>query len=363
MLELPPDTPRIGVDEWVESVEGRRAAGPLAPVRRVFDRTPDAVRLLVFVGAVALVPVLTSDQYVLRVGVDTLIFALLAIGLNVVVGFAGLLDLGYVAFFGVGAYGYALLSSDHYGIHWPAELSVPLIVVATGVFGLLLGSSSWRLLGDYLAIVTLFFLQAFVVITTNGSNLSFLGLTGSTNLTGGPNGIPGLDPFEIFGLQIDSERGYFYLALVATGLVLTMLYLAIRSRTGRAWQALREDPLAAELMGMPVNRLKLLAFAFGRSLPEQLRRPSPDHDLRHADPRRRRKSQRCRARGDRGQRLARGTSGRQPGALAVPVGGVHHPRGQGATVAEACGGAWRPCRLRLRVSCRCRRGLAERYSR
>jgi ABC-type branched-subunit amino acid transport system permease subunit len=266
MTELPPDTPRIGVDEWVESVEGRRAAGPLVPVRRVFDRTPDAVRLLVFVGAVALVPVLTSDQYVLRVGVDTLIFALLAIGLNVVVGFAGLLDLGYVAFFGVGAYGYALLSSDHYGIHWPAELSVPLIVVATGVVGLLLGSSSWRLLGDYLAIVTLFFLQAFVVITTNGSNLSFLGLTGSTNLTGGPNGIPGLDPFEIFGLQIDSERGYFYLALVATALVLTMLYLAIRSRTGRAWQALREDPLAAELMGMPVNRLKLLAFAFGAAV-------------------------------------------------------------------------------------------------
>ena len=259
----PPDTPRIGVDEWVESVEGRRAAGPLAPVRRVFDRMPDAVRLLVFVGAVALVPVLTSDQYVLRVGVDTLIFALLAIGLNVVVGFAGLLDLGYVAFFGVGAYGYALLSSDHYGIHWPAEVSVPLIVVGTGVLGLLLGSSSWRLLGDYLAIVTLFFLQAFVVITTNGSNISFLGFTGSTNLTGGPNGIPGLDPFEIFGLQVDSERGYFYLALVATALVLTMLYLAVRSRTGRAWQALREDPLAAELMGMPVNRLKLLAFAFG----------------------------------------------------------------------------------------------------
>jgi branched-chain amino acid transport system permease protein len=266
MAELPPDTPRIGVDEWVANVEERRVEGPLAAVRRVFDRTPDAVRLLAFVGAVALVPVLTSDQYVLRVGVDTLIFALLAIGLNVVVGFAGLLDLGYVAFFGVGAYTYAILSSDHFGIHWPAEASVPVIVVGTGLVGLLLGSSSWRLLGDYLAIVTLFFLQAFVVITTNGSNISFLGFTGSTNLTGGPNGIPGLDPFEIFGLEIDSERGYFYLALVASALILTILYFAVRSRTGRAWQALREDPLAAELMGMPVNRLKLLAFAFGAAI-------------------------------------------------------------------------------------------------
>ena len=268
MEPRPPESTRIGVDEWVASAAGRTSghAGAFGLLRRLVDRVPDPARLAIFVTAAALVPVLTSDQYVLRVGFDTLIFALLAIGLNVVVGLAGLLDLGYVAFFGFGAYAYAILSSDHYGLHWPAEASVPVIVVATAIVGLLLGLSSWRLLGDYLAIVTLFFLQAFVVITTNGNDVSFLGFGGSTDLTGGPNGIPGLDPFTIFGLEIDSERGYFYLALVAASIVTAILYLAVRSRTGRAWQAVREDPLAAQLMGMPVNRLKLLAFAFGAGI-------------------------------------------------------------------------------------------------
>jgi branched-chain amino acid transport system permease protein len=130
----------------------------------------------------------------------------------------------------------------------------------------LLGLASWRLPGDYLAIVTLFFLQAFVVVTTNGNSVSFLGLTPTTDLTGGPNGIAGLDPFTIFGFQIESLEGYFYLGLVTMTLVIAVLYLAVRSRTGRAWHALREDSLAAELMSMPVNRLKLLAFMFGAGI-------------------------------------------------------------------------------------------------
>jgi ABC-type branched-subunit amino acid transport system permease subunit len=143
---------------------------------------------------------------------------------------------------------------------------VPLIVAGTALVGLLLGLVSWRLLGDYLAIVTLFFLQAFVVVTTNGNSISFLGLTPTTDLTGGPNGIAGLDPFTIFGFQIESLEGYFYLGLVTMTLVIAVLYLAVRSRTGRAWHALREDSLAAELMSMPVNRLKLLAFMFGAGI-------------------------------------------------------------------------------------------------
>ena len=265
MSDPTPGTPRIGVDEWVAEAESRTLAhaGPLAPVLRGLDRIPAPVQLAPFLLLVACIPLMTNDQYLLRVSVETLIFALLALGLNVVVGFAGLLDLGYVAFFAIGAYGYALLSSDHYGIHWPAEASVPLIVLGTALIGLLLGSTSRRLLGDYLAIVTLFFLQAFQVIAVNGNAVSFLGFTGHTDLTGGPNGIPGLDPFRLFGLRIESQRGFFYLVLCGALIVLAMLYLAIHSRTGRAWQALREDPLAAELMGMPVNRLKLLAFAFG----------------------------------------------------------------------------------------------------
>ncbi len=268
MSEIEPGQPRIGVDEWVATADARREryGGVLGRLRYAFGRVPDKVRFGFFILLVALLPVMTSDQYILRVSVDTLIYALLALGLNVVVGWAGLLDLGYVAFFGLGAYGYALLSSGHYGIHLQAQFSVPIIVIGTALVGLLLGLTSWRLLGDYLAIVTLFFLQAFVVITTNGNQISFLGFTPSTDLTGGPNGIPGLDPFTIFGLEIDSLKGYFYLGLVTMALVIVMLYLAVRSRTGRAWQALREDSLAAELMSMPVNRLKLLAFMFGAGI-------------------------------------------------------------------------------------------------
>ena len=97
----------------------------------------------------------------------------LALGLNVVVGWGGLLDLGYVAFFGVGSYGYALLDSPHYGIHMWALLSVPIIVVIGAVFGLLLGLPSRRLSGDYLAIVTLFFLQLFQTVATNGDQFLF----------------------------------------------------------------------------------------------------------------------------------------------------------------------------------------------
>src|SRR6185295_3434773 len=102
---------------------------------------------------------------------DTVLYMLLALGLNVVVGWGGLLDLGYVAFYGVGAYSYALLSSDHYGIHLPTIVSIPLIVVIGAGFGLLVGLPSRRLVGDYLAIVTLFFLQIFLTVTTNGDDL------------------------------------------------------------------------------------------------------------------------------------------------------------------------------------------------
>jgi len=268
MSKIEPEQPRIGVDEWVatEDVLRERRRGVLGHLRYAFDRVPDGARFGVFILLVALIPLLTSDEYILRVAVDTLIFALLALGLNVVVGWAGLLDLGYVAFFGIGAYGYALLSSDHFGIHLEAQFSVPIIVAGTALVGFLLGLTSWRLLGDYLAIVTLFFLQAFVVVTTNGNSISFLGLTPTTDFTGGPNGIPGLDPFTIFGLQIDTIQGYFYLGLATMALVVVMLYLAVRSRTGRAWHALREDSLAAEVMSMPVNRLKLLAFMFGAGI-------------------------------------------------------------------------------------------------
>ena len=116
---------------------------------------------------------------------------LLALGLNVVVGWGGLLDLGYVAFYGIGAYAYAILDSDKFGIHLPTIVSVPLIVAIGAIVGFLLGLPSRRLTGDYLAIVTLFFLQLFQTLTTNGDNAF------GHNITGGPNGILSIDPFHL----------------------------------------------------------------------------------------------------------------------------------------------------------------------
>ncbi len=265
---IPPDErdrPRIGVDEWAAEAEARteRYSGLTAPIRRAFDGLPPPARLLLFVALAAALPLGTTNDFVIRVGVDTLLFALLALGLNIVVGWAGLLDLGYVAFYGFGAYGYAMLSSNQFHVHWPTWASIPVVVAASALLGFLVGLPSRRLVGDYLAIVTLFFGQIFVTVTTNGNRVSLLGFSGSHDITGGPNGIANIDPFNFLGHDLIAVKAYFYVALVTFALVIGGLYFASESRTGRAWRALREDSLAAELMGMPVSWLKLSAFAFG----------------------------------------------------------------------------------------------------
>jgi len=143
---------------------------------------------------------------------------------------------------------------------------VPLIVLVGAIVGLLLGLPSRRLTGDYLAIVTLFFLQLFQTATTNGDSI------GGHNITGGPNGILRIDPFHIFGhnLAVQHEGvfavSYLYIALAAFVIVFVALRFVNLSRTGRAWRSQREDGLAAEAMGMPVNWLKLLSFAFGAAV-------------------------------------------------------------------------------------------------
>jgi branched-chain amino acid transport system permease protein len=256
-------TPRIGVDEWVATHAARTQLGRL---QRELARVPRPGFYLAFGIAAALLPAITSDGYVIRVGFDTLVYMLLALGLNITVGYAGLLDLGYIAFYGFGAYGYAMLASPQFGLHWSTLAIIPLVVVATAILGLLVALPSRRLLGDYLAIVTLFFGQLFVTIYTNGESMSLLGFTRQVNVTGGPNGIPNVDPWNAFGVSIQSLQGYFYAALIVFLVALGMVYLVDRSRTGRAWKSLREDALAAELMGMPVNRLKLVAFAFGAAI-------------------------------------------------------------------------------------------------
>ncbi|MBX5473886.1 MAG: branched-chain amino acid ABC transporter permease [Thermoleophilia bacterium] len=260
--------PRIGVDEWVATHEARRdlGRGLVGVVRRELERVPRPGFYLAFAVAAALLPVVTSNGYVIRVGFDTLLYMLLALGLNIVVGYAGLLDLGYVAFYGFGAYGYAMLASPKFGLHWSTLAVVPVVVVATAILGFLVALPSRRLLGDYLAIVTLFFGQLFVTVVQNGQAMSFLGFTRPYDVTGGPNGIPDIDPFNAFGGRISSLDGYYYAALAIFLAALAAVYLVDQSRTGRAWKSLREDALAAELMGMPVNRLKLVAFAFGAAI-------------------------------------------------------------------------------------------------
>jgi ABC-type branched-subunit amino acid transport system permease subunit len=265
-LPAPPDArdrPRVGVDDWVAQVEQRREryAGLVGVADRIASVVPAPARLALFAGFAGTLPLWMGRGDLFSYGIFTLLYALLGLGLNVVVGYAGLLDLGYVAFFGFGAYFYAELSSEQYGIHWSATASIPVVVVATALLGLVLGLSSRRLLGDYLAIVTLFFGQAFVVFVNVGNPT-----VAGKGLTGGPNGIADIDPLNFFGYELTTRTQQFYFLLLSAVLVLAGLHFLSESRTGRAWRALREDPLAAETMTIPVKRLKLMAFAFGAGI-------------------------------------------------------------------------------------------------
>ena len=263
---IPENPTQIGIDQWVEHADERieRPKGLGGRIAHLWGRLPAAGKLAFLTPAI-LVPFLpfVSEGNLFNYGIFILIYALLALGLNVVVGFAGLLDLGYVAFFGFGAYAYAFLSGTHsnkghtYAHNWDAQWSILAAVVLCAVLGLFLGSSSRRLLGDYLAIVTLFFGQAFVVFTNAADPYG---------ITNGSNGLANVDPLTFFGFTIDTTRGYYWFLLGCVVVVLIVLYCISESRTGRAWKASREDPLAAELMGMPVNRLKIMAFSLGAAI-------------------------------------------------------------------------------------------------
>jgi ABC-type branched-subunit amino acid transport system permease subunit len=244
----PPESPRIGVDEWVSSAEGRRERGRAGRIEDAFARVPPVAKLAALALPFALYPFLVDSDYLMQVGIDTLIFVLLALGLNVAVGWVGLLDLGSSCS-SASAPPVRRVASGTQGGTGP--FAIPLIAVVVAVVGFLVGLPSRRLVGDYLAIVTLFFLQLWLVILVNAS------------FTRGPNGISDIYPLEFFGRQVTSLDGYFYVALIAFVLIVSFLYLLNQSRTGRAWRAVREDELASELMTMPVNRLKLMAFAVG----------------------------------------------------------------------------------------------------
>src|SRR5471030_2971925 len=191
---------------------------------------------------------------------------LLALGLNVVVGWGGLLDLGYIAFYGVGSYMYAIFDSDKFGFHLPTVVAIPAITIGGALVGLLVGLPSRRLSGDYLAIVTLFFLELFETVATNGNAIF------GHDVTGGANGILRVDPLSLGGHSLSVQHqgvfavSYYYVALGVFLVVFVALRSVNLSRTGRAWRSLREDPLAAEVMGMPVNWLKLMSFATGAAV-------------------------------------------------------------------------------------------------
>ena len=197
-----------------------------------------------------------------------LLYMMLALGLNIVVGYAGLLDLGYIAFYAVGAYLYALLASPQFGLHLPFWLLLPLGALVAGLFGMLLGAPTLRLRGDYLAIVTLGFGEIVRIFMNN--------LNAPVNITNGPQGISLIDPIAIggmslgqtqtfAGIEFSSAHNYYYLFLALTLLVIFVSMRLQDSRIGRAWAAIREDETAAEAMGINTRNVKLLAFAMGAS--------------------------------------------------------------------------------------------------
>ena len=190
-----------------------------------------------------------------------LLYIMLALGLNIVVGFAGLLDLGYIAFYAVGAYTYALLASPHFGLHWPLWAILPIGAIVAGIFGALLGAPTLRLRGDYLAIVTLGFGEIIRIFLNN--------LNAPVNITNGPKGIAGIDPLansiDIFGYQLHSLYLIYYLFVALALLIIIVTLRLENSRLGRAWVAIREDEIAAKACGINTRNVKLLAFALGAS--------------------------------------------------------------------------------------------------
>lgn len=210
-----------------------------------------------------------------------LLYVMLALGLNIVVGFAGLLDLGYIAFYAVGAYVYGLLASPHLtdnfeaiaalfpdGLNFSIWLMIPIGAAVAAVFGVLLGAPTLRLRGDYLAIVTLGFGEIIRLFLNN--------LNAPLNITNGPQGINMIEPvniagvrfsrtIEMFGFEVPALHLYYYLFLALTLIIILVCMRLQYSRIGRAWAAIRDDELAAKAMGINTRNMKLLAFALGAS--------------------------------------------------------------------------------------------------
>ena len=246
----------------------------------------------VFYFLIAAAVLITLPLFALQIGQGpvrimalALLYVLLALGLNIVVGYAGLLDLGFVAFYAVGAYMYALLASPHLsenfegfkamfptGLHTPIWLVIPAAAGLAALAGVLLGTPVLKLRGDYLAIVTLGFGEIIRVFLNN--------LEHPVNITNGPRGLDRIDPMsigvpgtdwvfsfgkalDVFGFRIPSVTLYYWLFLALVVFSLVICFRLENSRIGRAWMAIREDEIAAKAMGINTRNMKLLAFGMG----------------------------------------------------------------------------------------------------
>ena len=301
------DAPATGASAWFGHLGSALSGMGRAYRNDIRDRRGRTVALTVIVVAALLLPFI--NQYFLEgfsrnvfplpipdatVMTFMMIFAIMAVGLNIVVGFAGLLDLGYVAFYAFGAYVAAFLASPHWsalglnltflgnvppgslGVHLPFWIIVPIAIVVVATFGALLGAPTLRLRGDYLAIVTLGFGEIVPLVFKNLSSLTLSVNLGpinialnNVNVTGGVQGINPIDPpfLPFFNILFDSRSGPLavYLGVFLLAVTILVARNLEHSRIGRAWMAIREDETAAEMMGVNTVRTKLLAFALGAS--------------------------------------------------------------------------------------------------
>ncbi|MFM7536336.1 MAG: branched-chain amino acid ABC transporter permease [Acidimicrobiales bacterium] len=236
-----------------------------APLRRAWARQPRPARWAIGAIGIALLyllpvinpPIITTEpgvNFSSVLGGTIVLYVLVALGLNVVIGMAGMLDLGYAGFYAVGAYVCGVLTSKH--ASWPWIASLPVAVLVTMLAGVILGSPTLRLRGDYLAIVTLGFGE---IIRIVAKNVDWLGAAeGISNIKR-----PVFDQWEFDVINTDP---YYWLYLTITIGVVFLLRRLVNSRVGRAWTAIREDEDAAELMGVPTFKFKLLAFAIGAAI-------------------------------------------------------------------------------------------------
>ncbi len=243
------------ITRYAESDAGKKASsGIYVRVNNIhsFVERPQIKKgsVLLILLLLIIMPAFMNNYYV-----DVLtiagIYTVLALGLNIVVGLAGLLDLGYIAFYAVGAYSYGILNTEFGITFWPALIIGALL---SALCGTMLGIITLRLRGDYLAIVTLGFLMIVHLILNNWDGL-----------THGPNGILGIDPPSLGGFTLSSPVHFYYLILLLAGLAVFVINRINNSRTGRAWIAMREDETAASAMGINVTYMKILAFALGAS--------------------------------------------------------------------------------------------------